>query len=251
MMPRSQRGVLVIGSVVAVSLVGLSWFRAGAGAPVAAPAQAASVVASSPGSLQPYLRFTGSGDVTVTPDTAQISLDVTATASTSSGALDQATSRLLRVDAKLRDLGIAAADIQTTTTSTYQEWDSHRYTADLGVAVTVHDLSRAGLIVTDANHAGADAVSGPSFSLQDQHAAYQQALRRAIDDARSKADAAAAQLGVHVTGIVSVDDTGATPQVMPFAAAGAASAAVPVPVPINPGTQDVTAAVSVVFTYAA
>ena len=55
-------------------------------------------------------------------------------------------------------------------------------------------------------------------------------------------------MGVHVTGVVSVDDTGesAPPQAMDIAEGAAVPKA---SVPIETGTQDVTASVVVVFSY--
>ena len=58
------------------------------GAP--APAQAAPA-ATDPGALVPYLRFSGYGSVTVEPDTAEIYVSTVATAATSAAALDAAS----------------------------------------------------------------------------------------------------------------------------------------------------------------
>ena len=47
------------------------------------------------------------------------------------------------------------------------------------------DPAKAGAALTIANDAGADEVSGPSFSLEDQHIAKGEAVRKAIQDARA------------------------------------------------------------------
>ena len=57
-----------------------------------------------------------------------------------------------------------------------------------------------------ATEAGADSVDGPSFSLDEQSAAYRDALRGALADARSKADAAAAAMGVHILGTTTISE---------------------------------------------
>ena len=83
----------------------------------------------------------------------------------------------------------------------------------------VPKIDEAGKLLTAANAAGAGGVSGPSFSVDDTRAAYASALRQAIEDARAKAEAAAAQMGVKVGGVVSVDDQAGGLQPPMFAAA--------------------------------
>ena len=141
-----------------------------------------------------------------------------------------------------------ADDLQTSNVSTYQDWDTKGWHGDVSLTVHVRDVKQAGRLLAAANAAGADSVSGPTFSISNSRAAYAQALRTALGDARAKADAAAAQMGVHVTGVVSVDESADS---TPLRAMGIAEdAAVPQPaVPIQTGTQDVTASVVVVFSY--
>ena len=59
-------------------------------------------------------------------------------------------------------------------------------------------------MIAAATAAGADSVNGPSFSLAEQSAAYRDALRGALADARSKADAAAAAMGVKILGTSTI-----------------------------------------------
>jgi uncharacterized protein YggE len=236
-------GALVVLAVVAIR---------GAGAPEAA--QAASGQSSGRSDmLAPYLRFTGEGSVTARPDTADLSLTVSNDAATSQAALAGTTSRMAAVIAAMRADGVAADDMQTGDVSSWQDWEApHRWHASNTLTVTLHDPSKAGSVLSDASHAGADEVSGPSFSLTDQHAATRQALRFAVADARAKADAAAAAMGVHVTGVISVSDQ-APVQLEPFGVMAMASgAAVRSPsVPVQTGTQTVTSDVVVVFSYGA
>jgi uncharacterized protein YggE len=196
----------------------------------------------------PFLRFHGDGSVSVRPDRADISVGVDGTGASSRTALAAASTRIARVTARLRGLGVQPDDLQTSDVSTYQDWDTKGWHADVSLTVHVRDVKEAGRLLAAANAAGADSVSGPSFSISNSRAAYAQALRVALADARARADAAAAQMGVHVTGVVSVDDTGDStpPQAMDIAEGAAVPKA---SVPIQAGTQDVTASVVVVFSY--
>jgi len=214
------------------------------------PAQAAPA-ATDPGPLVPYLRFTGTGTVTVRPDTAQIFVSTVAAATTSKAALAAVSRKMTKVQDRLAALGVPRTAMTTNGASTYQDYDSKRWRAELSLTVQVDDVDRAGRLLAEANGAGADSVGGPSFSIDDTRAAYAAALRQAIEDARAKAGAAAAQMGVTVGGIVSVDDQAGGVQPPMFAAqrASADSAGGAVAVPVEPGTQDVVATVTVVFGY--
>lgn len=245
---------LVLAAVAAAALIGAFLAVRPSVGPSTDTAVAAEPVgaATDPGVLAPYLRFTGTGTVDVKPDIASITATTQATADTSAAALDQASKRMEKVIAKMKELGIAEDDLRTEAASTYQDYDSKRWTAQQTLTVTVRDIDRAGELLTAANAAGAQNVYGPGFSVEDQTGAYRESIGKAIDDARAKADAAAAAMGVRVTGIVSVDETGGSgPIVMARAEAAMDSAAGGAPVPVEQGTQQVMSTVTVVFTYAA
>jgi uncharacterized protein YggE len=124
------------------------------------------------------------------------------------------------------------------------------FVADQSLTVTVRDLSRTGRLLADGAAAGAQSDYGVDFSIGNRHHAYDEALRAAIADARSKADAAAAAAGLHVSGVVSVDES----QGEPFYADRAAYSrldATAAAVPVKRGTQQVSAQVTVVFAYSA
>ncbi len=218
-------------------------------------AQAAEASAD-PGLLAPFLRFSGMDSVKVKPDQAELQATATATAGSSKAALDEAGAKLQRVTDRMRALGIADDDLSTDPVNTYQDWESKDWTANVTLRVRIDDVDRAGEILAEANAAGADAVSGPYFSLESQDAAYTEAMKKAIENARTKAEAAATQMGVTVTGVVSVDETpgAGQPPVMMAAdvdAAGGAMEESARAVAVQAGDQEIFASVTVTFTYAA
>jgi len=105
-------------------------------------------------------------------------------------------------------------------------------------------------VLAAGNHAGADQVAGPDFSVKDQKAAYRTALREALADARQKADVIAQAMGGSVAGVLSVSEDNQslpTPMYAMGKSAGAAdSSATP---PIQQGTLEISAGVTVVFAY--
>ena len=252
MRPSYRLPLAVLGG--AALIAGVLALKPSANTPGAPPPAQAAPAATDPGALVPYLRFSGFGSVTVRPDTAEIYVSTVSTADSSADALDAASKKMTKVQAKLKELGVAEADMTTNNSSTYQDFDSKKWRAELSLNVKVRNIDDAGKLLTAANEAGADGVGGPSFSVDDSRAAYATALRQAIEDARAKAEAAAAQMGVKVGGVVSVDDQGGSGP-MPMFAAGAekasADSAAATPVPVSPGTQEIGATVTVVFTYTA
>ena len=201
------------------------------------------------------LTFSGSGSVDLHPDTASISFTTVSDDSSSQAALDATSQKMQAVIAALKALStvsIADDDLQTGDISSYQDWDAPRaWHASQTLTVTLHDVSQAGAVISAGNHAGADQVSGPEFSVKDQKDAYNTALRAALADARQKADVVAQAMGGAVAGVLSVseDNEGSpTPMyAMAKSASGAADSSTP---PIQQGTLDVSAGVTVVFSYA-
>ncbi len=220
--------------------------RSGASAG-AAPALAASAPG---GQLAPYLRFTGSGTVRVTPDQATLQFTTAGSGSSLAAAQNQASARMTTLLAAFQHAGIAKEDLATGSGWAGQDGQHPgRYNATQDLTVTVHDISRAGALLALGTDNGATSSYGPSFSLQDAKSFYAAALRAAIDDARAKAEAAASLIGATVTGVVSVDEQGGgQPPILTMRTPEAGDSKTN-PVPVSPGTQEVSASVTVVFAY--
>ena len=239
------RQLIVTAAVAVLAIAGYQALHDTSRAP-AAPA------AHPPGGvLQPYMRFTGSGEVSMHPDRGTISFSTHGTGATLAEAQTAASRTMNLLIAKLRSDGVARTDMRTDGVSGDAQPLNGAFSADQSLTVTVRNLSRAGRLLADGAAAGARSDYGVDFSVGNQHHAYDEALRAAIADARSKADAAAAAAGLHVSGVVSVDES----QQEPFYERGltyapARVAALP-SVPIRRGTQKVSAQVTVVFSYSA
>jgi uncharacterized protein YggE len=211
--------------------------------------------AAAGGGADRTLTFSGTGSVDLHPDTASISFTTVSDDASSQAALDATSQKMNAVIAALKALTIvtiADDDLQTGDISSYQDWDKPRaWHASQTLTVTLHDVSQAGAVLSAGNHAGADQVSGPDFSVKDQKEAYRTALRAALADARQKADVIAEAMGGHVAGVLTVseDSQGSpTPMYATAKAGGAADSSTP---PIQQGTLSVSAGVTVVFAYGA
>ena len=166
---------------------------------------------------------------------------------TAAAALGRNATDTKAVIAAVEGAGVAAADIQTTQVSLNADTSNDGtsivgYTAFDSIAVTKLAIAKAGSVVDAAVGAGANGVSGPSLSLSSQDALYDSALKAAVAQAKTKAQALADAAGRTLGGVVSiVEGGGETP--LPFTA----GAAPKVSTPIQPGTEDVQATVTVTY----
>jgi uncharacterized protein YggE len=153
--------------------------------------------------------------------------------------------------AALESAGVSKQDVQTTDVSLYpQTADDGRtvtgYSASSTVTATVRKLGEAGKVVDAAVRAGATDVYGPNLHPSNTDEAYSQAVDKAFDNARAHAEAIAAKAGVSLGSPVAiVEGGGYVPgPVMAYdrALAGAAEMA-----PVEPGTQQVSASLTVTF----
>jgi uncharacterized protein YggE len=139
------------------------------------------------------------------------------------------------------------SNLQTQQVSLYPQTNDRNqvsgYVADNSVSAEAK-IAGAGALIDAAVAAGANNVSGPTLDVSDRDARYRDALGKAVDDARAKAAALAGAGGFGVGPVSSVtEQTAAAPAPVYEAVAAGKSVATP----IEPGTQDVTADVTVTF----
>ena len=104
------------------------------------------------------------------------------------------------------------------------------------------DIDDAAGLIDAAAEAGANQVSGPGMSSSNAEELYRQALAKAVDEARERAQVLAKAAGRSLGEITSiVEGSGAMP--LPYAERAALDASTP----IVPGEQETTATVTVTF----
>jgi len=195
----------------------------------------------------------GAGTTQAAPDTAEMSFGVTTMSPNAKSALDEASKSAEQIASAVKKQGIAGEDIQTQDVSVYPQTVEQGgkqvitgYQASLSVRVKVRDISKLGEIISAANAAGANNVSGPTFTIDDPAPARAKAIDEAVADARKGAEAMAKAAGKSVGEVLSMSssDVRLVPGPMYGTAdmAGAAKS-----VPIEPGQLDITASVVVVF----
>ena len=187
----------------------------------------------------------GHGVVTVVPDEATINAGVRTQAATAQAALSANADAMTKVIAALKQVGVKK--IQTQQVSLYPNTDRKGNVTGFAAQNTVSatsTIANAGKLIDAAVGAGANTVDGPNLSVGSQSALYRSALQRAVQDARLKAKALAAAGGFHIGRVLTISES-SSPTPITFGQAPKAAASGTTPV--EPGTQDVTADVSVAF----
>ena len=193
----------------------------------------------------------GVGRTTGVPDVLRVSLGVSVRRDDVSAALRDANSRQRTLRAALRRDGVGDADVQTSQVELQQSYDNrgrrNGYAVNEQVTVKLHDVARAGRVISDAVAAGGDeaVLQGVSFSLEDDAALLGRARDAAYADAKAKAQRYAELSGRRLGDVqlVAETTTPAPPVVATYErVAGASSSST---VPLDAGTSQVSVSVRV------
>lgn len=194
------RGVTVgaVSGMAALALLGT----------LAAPAGAQTHSSGMTHQEQPALFVSAEAEVRVAPDRAHISVAVETRGRTSQQAGAENARIQTAVLGALRRQGIEAAQLQTRAVQVMPEYqypqDGGRptvtgYVARNEVVIEVRDLTKIGSLIDASLSQGATNVTGPHFSLANPDSARRQALemavKKALEDARVMALAAAVRVG--------------------------------------------------------
>jgi uncharacterized protein YggE len=193
------------------------------------------------------ITVTGNGTVDATPDRASFNFGVTTQGPTAADALSRNAAQARAIIDALKRAGTDSSDIQTTQVSLWPQTSSDGtqitgYQASNSVQVTA-GLDRSGALVDAAVRAGANNVDGPSLDTADKASLYAEALKKAVGDAKTKAQALADGAGLTLGPLQKVEEGDNAAQPMPMYAAAHDA----VSVPIEAGTQQIQASVTVTY----
>jgi uncharacterized protein len=267
-----RRAALVVVAVLALTVVYVIGAARSGGAPATASTFVGTSTSLTPASPRlsptaqsattpviggPGITVGGRANVAGTPDTLRLDLSVVATASSVSEALASANRSADSVQRSLLANGVGRKDLQTSGLSIQPDYDYSNgatprlkgYQVSESISAKLRNLGRAGDAIGQAVGAGGNAVrvNGISLDLEDTGALVSSARDRAYADARAKAEQYAKAAGRSLGDVMSITEDVSTPSpiAVPYAAVDSAKSA---SVPIQPGSQDVSVSVTVVFT---
>lgn len=203
------------------------------------------------------ITVTGGATVTAAPDEAVVRVGVRTEADTSEDAYRQNADKTEAVMKALKGAGVPEDQIATTNISLDRRYENRGerderifYIAENEFEVLITDLDQVGPVTDAAVKAGANIVGGIEFRLSDQAAAKSDALTKAVEGARAKADTLAAAAEAEVGPVVRIDEENV--DVRPtyergFALEASDAAWGDAATPISPDDVEVKVSVRVIF----
>lgn len=208
----------------------------------------------------------GTGEVEAAPDLARLTLGVQTQNVDAARAAQENATKSAALIAAIKSAGVADKDIQTSNYQINTQYDySNRKPGDISplkiigyevtnnVRVTVRKISDAGKVLDAGIGAGANDAGGISFDLSESTKAKAQtdALTRAVQNARTKADTLARAASVTIYSLYSISESGYGMVRPEYASPGGmmrtmTSAAAP-PTPVQAGELMVSASVTIKY----
>ncbi len=163
----------------------------------------------------PVIELSVSEQVDSAPDMATFSTGVESRAKTATQALRENSVQARAVINRLKSLGIAEKDIQTTGINLRADYDYDQesrenqfvgYVVSNQVSATVRDLPRLGEILDAIVSSGATNLNGPSFSISDDSKLKDVARERALTNGKVRAMSYARSEGYSGVRILSISE---------------------------------------------
>ncbi len=226
---------------------------------------------------QNTISVSGEGDVYAKPDIATFSFAVDETSDTVADAQTKVDTTVSKILSYLKSQDVADKDITTEDYSANPQYQNQSvacpptplmsgnligniviscppsnpvivgYEVSETISVKVEDLTKAGTVLAGVGTYGATDISSLSFSVSNQDDLNNQARQSAINQAKSKANTLANQLGVQLGRLVSFSESGNTPYPIMYAKnVGMAVASVP-SAQIPQGQSETTSNVTLVY----
>lgn len=169
----------------------------------------------------PSITVTGAGEVRIAPDIATVRLGVVAQQESARAAQQEASRIGQGILDAVAGLDVPREAVQTSQlflTPVYEQPGPRQqvptepriiaYRASNVVAVRLDDLAKIGPVIDAGIDAGANQVEGVGFELEDDREAREEAMRRAVREARSKAAAMADALEVPLGAVLDAQEGG-------------------------------------------
>jgi uncharacterized protein YggE len=174
------------------------------------PLSAQMVIRSDSGSV---IQTSGTGEIVLSPDRAEIRLIVESRASTAAAAASANTQALNRVlealnGGKQPTDSILVVGISVHPNENMQSGDLTGYTASASIKVKIRSVERVGEVLDRALQNGATGVPYVTYDSDREDAARNDALARGFEIARAKAEALARAAGVRLGPLLRISAEG-------------------------------------------
>jgi uncharacterized protein YggE len=199
----------------------------------------------------------GEGMTMALPDQVRLSVSVNTQGQTASAAMRSASGKTAEILALLKSMGVDERNIQTSRVNVSPTYDyskqiqpppiiGYNSSNEFSVLFKGKLMDKVGEFMDKAVAAGASNFGGLHYETSTQRELERDALKRAADDAKARAEVLAKQLGASLGQVMTISESvsqgGPVPVLMRSAAMDASSAA-----PVMQGELSLQAEVTVVF----
>ena len=210
------------------------------------------------------ISVSGRGKIAAAPDVADINIGVVTQGETAREALSANTEKMAELHKTLKEHGIAAKDVQTTNINVSPRYSQPQpqppgqppreftprivgYDVTNTVNVTAREIAKLGEVLDAVVTAGANQMYGISFRFDAPEALLRDARKKAMADARDKAELLAGEAGVVVGPPISIVDQDASQPPPPRPMMARMMMAKSDAVPIAAGEQELSVTVHVIY----
>lgn len=201
---------------------------------------------------QNQIRVIGTANLVTSPDIAKVQIGVQTLNKELEPAINENNKKADAVIAALRQQGVAEKDIKTAYFSVYPQRDYQNskpneiigYQVDNTISVVLRDLKSVGKALQATLDAGANNISGLTFTIEDPEPLRRDARLKAIQDARKQAEDIAAAAGIKLGNIITINDIASS---VPGIYREYDKAAISESVPVQPGQLEMTVQVEIVY----
>ncbi len=198
----------------------------------------------------PVIVTSGNATVRRTPDRAFVTIAIESRAKNPREAQKENAEASTQVHQRLSQARLGQDAVRTLGYNLEQDFEvvptgriPRDFIARNTIEVRVDDISRVGELIDTVVRGGATSVAGVRFEIQNRAAAEQEALRLAVAEARSRADAAATGAGLIVDKVLRIEDH-RDGVIMPPRPMVMAARTVEAMTPIEPGLIEIQARVT-------
>lgn len=165
------------------------------------------------------ITVSGEGRAAAKPDIAKIELGTVIERKSVAEAQKENTRIMNALNAKLKDFGVDAQDLQTSAYSInpMYDWNDGRqklrgYQVSQSLRLKIRNLDKVGDIIGAAGELGVNQAGGIQFTLDKPESVKQQAREEAMKNAQSKAEALAKMTGIKLRRVISFNEGGYNPE---------------------------------------
>jgi uncharacterized protein YggE len=200
------------------------------------------------------ITVTGIGQASGSPDQCRLHISLNYMAETAADALAVTADLATKAIASLGDIQAEECDVRTMGLSVQDFFDQaqQKVTARIGsyqLQVIIRPIDAAGIILSSLSSAVGDAlqIRGINLTIDDPEPLRRESRRLAIQDAKTKADEIAEEMGVELGNVLSIQDQQAGGPINYIQTAARATTPMSGNVPIEAGSVSATSVVTLVY----